>query len=115
MHIVLSLHLVVSAMLGLIGGQGATILTPTVTAIIEAKSFTGVVVALEHMTQAEQIEAIKLLIDKAPDIIDAIKKSKPVLRYLIEQELKRRDTSWVTRIPTGPPMGMGGTFMGYRP
>ncbi len=106
------MHLVIPFLLGLLGGHAALVLTPTVTAVIEAKSFAAVVVALEHMTQAEQIEAIKILIDKAPDIIKAIQRNKPILRYLIEQELKRRDTSWIERIPTGPPMGMGGVYTG---
>ncbi len=106
------LGLLVGFGLQVLGGHAALVLTPTVTAVIEAKSVTGVAVALEHMTQAEQIEAIKLLIDKSPDIIKALQRGKPLLRYLIEQELKRQDTSWIERIPTGPPMGMGGVYAG---
>ena len=102
------MHLVVSLLLTLLGGHAALVLTPTVTAIIEAKSFAGVVVALEHMTQAEQVEAIRLLIDKAPDIVKAVQKSKPILRYLIEQELKRRSAQANEWVSFGP-VGMCGT------
>lgn len=105
---------VISLGLSLIFGHGATILTPTVAAVIAAKSPGAVIAALETMSPAARAEAIRLLIKEAPDVIKAIKKGRPVLRYIIEQELRRQPSIEDEFIPIGPPIGWCSVCMGWQ-
>ena len=104
----------ISLGLSLIFGHGAVILTPTVAAVMAAKSPAAVEAALLAMSPAERAEALRLLIKEAPDIIKALRKGKPVLRYIIEQELRRKPSIEDEFIPIGPPIGPCSICMGWR-
>ena len=112
---------VIPLLLYLIGGKSALVLAPTVTALEAARSPAQVEAVIVAMSPAARDEAIRLIIDKAPDIVRDVRKYTPVVRALIRREIVRRrnglpitGVSTGSEPPTGPPLGFGGVFTGWR-
>lgn len=103
----LFLHL----LLTMLGGHAALILTAPITALTEVHSFAGALAILNGLSGPQRVEIAKLLISNQPDWLK--KKERRLLIKIIEQELKPQDTRFEC-LPTGTPMGMGGTFTGWR-
>ena len=109
MHV---LVLLVPVLLAYLGGNAALTLTVPVTALLSVKSAAGAGAILAGMSTAQKIEAVNLLLQRAPHIIKVLKRVDPVIGQIVGDIRARRLSApqyhgRIIAVVNGPPNTFG--------
>jgi hypothetical protein len=86
-HVLIAL---VPILLAALGGSSALTLTVPVTALLTVKSASAAGAILAGMSTAQKIEAVNLLLQRAPHIIKVLKRVDPVIGQIVDDIRARR-------------------------
>lgn len=95
-------------LLPLFFGHAGTAALPGIEALATAKSIHGAVIAINALTPAQRLALVRFGIKIAPDLKEI---AKDTVRIAMSQQFYGCERM-IQDIPTGPPMGFGGTYTG---